>query len=61
MNFRKLRKQKQLTQPELAEKIGVTQATISAWETGNAVGNDKKVNSLKRELRLPFYYRIIEK
>lgn len=30
-----LRKEKNLTQAELGEKLGVTNKTISRWETGN--------------------------
>lgn len=32
--FRELRKEKGLTQVELAEKLDVSQNTISNWETG---------------------------
>ena len=30
-----LRKEKNLTQAELGDKLGVTNKTISRWETGN--------------------------
>ena len=33
--LRKLRKEKGLTQEQLAEHIGVSRRTISRWETGN--------------------------
>lgn len=33
-NIRKARKANGLTQVELAEKLGVTQGNLSAWETG---------------------------
>ena len=32
--LKNLRKQKGLTQKELADRLGIAQATISAWETG---------------------------
>ena len=32
-NIRKARKEKGLTQKELAEKVGVTQGNLSSWET----------------------------
>ena len=35
--FRKLRKEKGLTQDALAQKIGICQSTIAMWETGKAV------------------------
>ncbi|WP_027826369.1 helix-turn-helix domain-containing protein [Ligilactobacillus saerimneri] len=34
--IRDLRKQKKMSQSELAKIIGVTQTTITAWETGKA-------------------------
>ena len=37
MTFAELRKEKRLTQVELAKKLGLAQATIAMWETGGAV------------------------
>ena len=35
-NLRKLRRQKRLSQEELAEKVGVSRQSVSKWETGEA-------------------------
>ena len=33
-NLRKLRQEKQMTQEQVAEKIGVSAQSVSRWETG---------------------------
>lgn len=33
-NLTRLRKEKKITQEELAEFVGVTKASVSKWETG---------------------------
>ena len=45
-NLRTLRSQKDLTQGELAEKIGVSQKTMSSWETGRTEPNVGEVIKL---------------
>lgn len=35
-NLQKLRSEKNLSQEQLADKIGVSRQTISAWESGKA-------------------------
>lgn len=44
-NIKKARKEKGLTQTELAEKVGVTQGNLSAWETDRWKPD---MNSLKK-------------
>ena len=44
------RKQKNLTQEQLAEKIGVSNKTISKWETGKCMPDYSIVKSLCEEL-----------
>ena len=34
--LQELRKQKELTQEQLAEKLGVARRTVSRWETGDS-------------------------
>ena len=43
-----IRKEKGLTQAELAEKLGVTNKTISRWETGFLVSALNSSNGLGR-------------
>ena len=44
------RKQKNLTQEQLAEKLGVSNKTISKWETGKCMPDYSIVKSLCEEL-----------
>ena len=44
------RKEKELNQLELAEKLGVSNRTISKWENGNSMPDYSIINDLCREL-----------
>lgn len=44
--LKELRKEKKLTQEELAEKINVTKLTISRWERGERVPKSDKAQQL---------------
>jgi transcriptional regulator with XRE-family HTH domain len=44
--LKELRKEKKLTQKELAEKINVTKLTISRWERGERVPKSDKAQKL---------------
>ena len=46
------RKQKNLTQEQLAEKLGVSNKTISKWETGKCMSDYSIVKSLCEELEV---------
>lgn len=46
------RKQKNLTQEQLAEKLGVSNKTISKWETGKCMPDYGVVKSLCEELEI---------
>ena len=44
------RKEKELSQLELAEKLGVSNRTISKWENGNSMPDYSIINDLCKEL-----------
>ncbi len=46
------RKEKELSQLELAEKLGVSNRTISKWENGNSMPDYSIINDLCRELNI---------
>ena len=46
MQIRKLRKSAGLTQAQLAEKVGVSQATVSEWERGDYLPGAQKLPAL---------------
>ena len=48
----KKRKEKNLTQEQLAEKLGVSNKTISKWETGKCMPDYGIVKSLCKELEI---------
>ena len=50
--LQELRKQKNLTQEQLAEKLGVSNKTISKWETGKCMPDYSVVKSLCEELEV---------
>ncbi len=46
------RKEKNLTQEQLAEKLGVSNKTISKWETGKSMPDYSVVENLCKELEI---------
>lgn len=46
------RREKNLTQEQLAEKLGVSNKTVSKWETGKCMPDYSVVNSLCEELEI---------
>ena len=46
MNFRRLRKAKDIKQEALAEAMNVSRQTVSKWENGTAMPDFKKLNAL---------------
>ena len=48
----KKRKEQNLTQEQLAERLGVSNKTISKWETGNCMPDYAVVKNLCEELRV---------
>lgn len=53
-NIRELRLQNKLTQPQLAEKIGVKRSTISAWEHDNGTPSPEMLSKLKDALNCSY-------
>ena len=51
--MRSLRKEKKLTQKELAEKLYVTPSTVSKWENGVAVPDIYTVTSMADVFDVP--------
>lgn len=46
MNLKFLRNEKNLTQSEIAEELGVSLATVSSWETGRTQPNLEMLRKL---------------
>lgn len=44
--FREVRKALNLTQAEIADKIGIKQSTVTAYETGNREVSDRTIKSI---------------
>ena len=51
----KKRKEKQLTQKDLADKLGVSNATVSKWETGKGFPDISLIESLASALEISVY------
>ena len=51
-NIQKLRKQANMSQEQLAEKIDVTRQTISNWELGETAPNPEQLKILSKELNI---------
>ena len=49
----KIRKMHNLTQVQFAEKIGVSDKTVSKWECGNSVPDIIMLNKLAKYLMFP--------
>lgn len=47
------RKAKDLTQQALAERLGVTQATVCLWETGKCLPSVPTIQKLSEVLEVP--------
>ena len=51
------RKEKKITQDELAEDLGVTNRAISKWENGNCMPDSGIIPDLCKKLRSPYVYK----
>lgn len=52
MKFAKLRKSKNITQIQLSKLLGVSNRTISMWETGNSVPRIKMIKRIANLLNV---------
>ena len=51
-NIAYFRKKKKLTQEQLAEKLGVSNKTVSKWETGHGFPDISLISELSKILRV---------
>ena len=51
--IRSQREQRGMTQCELAEVLGIGQATLSSWETGSRTPHARRLPALEEALGLP--------
>jgi Predicted transcriptional regulators len=58
-NLQLIRKEKQLSQEELAEKIGVSRQVISKWEQGSGYPETEKLLILSKELNVSLDYLML--
>lgn len=58
-NLQSIRKEKQLSQEELAERIGVSRQAISKWEQGNGYPETEKLLVLSQELNVSLDYLML--
>lgn len=58
-NLQLIRKEKQLSQEELAEKIGVSRQAISKWEQGSGYPETEKLLILSKELNISLDYLML--
>lgn len=63
MKLSKLRKAKDITQVELAQKLGVTQSTVSMWERGVSIPQTKDLGNIAQTLGVTVeeLYKCLEK
>jgi len=59
-NIRKLRKEKKLTQEQLAKKIGITSFHLLGLEKGNRTPSIKLLEKIAVALEVPPYFLLIE-
>ena len=56
--LKKVMSEQNITQKELAEKLGVVQQMISFWTTGNHSPNIKSIEKVAKALNVPINYFI---
>jgi transcriptional regulator with XRE-family HTH domain len=58
-NLQSIRKEKQLSQEQLAEKIGVSRQAISKWEQGSGYPETEKLITLSQEFNVSLDYLML--
>lgn len=58
-NLQSIRKEKKLSQEELAEKIGVSRQAVSKWEQGSGYPETEKLLILSQELNVSLDYLML--
>lgn len=58
-NLQSIRKEKQLSQEELADRIGVSRQAISKWEQGSGYPETEKLLVLSKELNISLDYLML--
>lgn len=58
-NLQSIRREKQLSQEELAEKIGVSRQAVSKWEQGSGYPETEKLLVLSQELNVSLDYLML--
>jgi len=57
MDIRKVRKQLQLTQEQLAQKLGVSFTTVNRWENGKAKPSPLAIKQIQNLLKFVSKFR----
>ena len=55
-NLKEIRKQRKITQEDLAELLNVSRQAISKWESGNGYPETEKLIMVSRELNISLDY-----
>lgn len=58
-NLQSIRKEKKLSQEELAERIGVSRQAVSKWEQGSGYPETEKLLVLSKELNVSLDYLML--
>lgn len=54
--IKNLRLERQLTQEQLAKKVGVTQSAVASWESGRTCPKTKKASLLSHVFNVPLEF-----
>ena len=60
-NIKTYRKQNNLTQQQLADRLGVTHQTVSNWENGRSMPNLDTLSDISKKLNIDINYLLYGK